>query len=178
MAVLDLLREQRGALKEKWRESIFRTYPLDTVGFLRSTGNEFTNPVGHRTTQAINGIIDALLADTLGADEVKEYVDDIVRVRAIQGFTPAKAVGVFFLLKALVRELLSKEMKEAAIVRELLLFETKLDSLALMAFDIYGQCRELLFEQRVLEVKNSQRSLLRRARILCDMPAEEPDTHI
>lgn len=177
MAVLDLLREQRSTLKEKWRDSIFRTYPLDTVGFLRSTGNEFTNPVGHRTTHAINGIIDELLAETMDMDVVKEYIDDIVRIRAIQGFTPAGAVGVFFLLKALVREVLLKKLKEAAVASELLLFETKLDSLALVAFDIYGQCRETLFEQRVLEVKNSQRALLRKARLLCDMPAEEPDTH-
>lgn len=177
MAILDLLRAQRGVLKEKWRDSIFRTYPLNTVGFLRTNANEFTNPVGHRTTQAVNGIIDAVLAETMDVAVVKEFIDDIVRIRAVQGFSPAAAVGVFFLLKALVRELLEKELKNGSISRELLIFETKLDSIALAAFDIYAACRETLYEQRVLEVKNSQSQLLRRARLLCDMPAEEPDTH-
>lgn len=176
MSLLGILREKRDELKEQWLQAIFRTYPLDTVGFMRRQHDQFENPIYHRSKEAVNTLVDMLLEDDgLDTVAVKPWVEEIVRVRAVQDFTPARGVGVMFLIKGLVRKQLEKQLGDVALLRELLQFESKIDSLALISFDIYSQCKQELFELRVREVKNSQASLLRRARLVLDTSAEEPD---
>jgi hypothetical protein len=56
------------------------------------------------------------------------------------------------LRKAITEELGSKIEKEQ-IIREWLNFESKIDELASLAFDIYMKCREKIYELRVSEAK-------------------------
>jgi hypothetical protein len=51
-----------------------------------------------------------------------------------------------FLLKKAIREILGKEIRTNQDYDELMEFESKIDRLALQAFDIYMNCREKLFE--------------------------------
>ncbi len=175
MALYALLLEKKKLLTEKWLEAIYRTYPLDTVGFLRRQKDQFNNPVGHLTTQAVTSLVEQLLSPELDPERIAVPIDDIVRIRAVQSFKPSGGVGIFFLFKALVREVLEPSLRDVAICKELLQFETKVDSVALLAFDIHSRCREQLFEMRVNEVKNSQFKLLQRARMIVGVPAEDLD---
>ncbi len=175
MKLLEELKEKRTELTEQWLEAIFRTYPLDTAGFMRRQKDQFANPVQHRVQQAVEGVLDALLEKKLDTDKVTPALDDLIRIRAVQEFTPARAVGVIYLLKGLVREMTLSGLKDVKRARELLQFESKIDSLALISFDIYTRCRQQLFEFRVNEIKNRQASLLRRARMVLGTAAEEQD---
>jgi hypothetical protein len=56
------------------------------------------------------------------------------------------------LRKAITEELGSKIEKEQ-IIREWWNFESKIDELASLAFDIYMNCREKIYELRVSEAK-------------------------
>lgn len=175
MRVLDMLREKRDEIVEGWTEAIFRTYPLDTVGFMRRQADQFANPIRHRTRDAVPKIVDALLEEGLDSEKIIGPLDDIIRIRAVQDFTPAKSVGIVFLLKSLLREKLAKQLDTPDTARELLQFESKIDSLALISFDIYTQCQKKIFSMRVDEIKNRQASLLRRAGLILEISAEEPD---
>ncbi len=175
MSILELLREKRDEIVEQWTEAIFRTYPLDTVGFMRRQKDQFANPVRHRTIEAVPRIVDAVLEDGLDSEKVYEPLDDLMRVRAVQEFTPTKAVGIVYLLKSLLREKLDAHLDDPRLVRELLQFESKIDSLALISFDIFAQCQKKIFSMRVDEIKNRQASLLRRAGLILEISAEEPD---
>jgi hypothetical protein len=182
MTLLDLLREKKSGIAEKWLEAIFRTYPLDTVGFLRKLTDPFSNPVAHRTAEAVPRILDALLADGLDSEAVTPALDAIVRVRAVQDFTPARAIGVLYLLKTLLREAVWEksgktsrtDAESLSLAKELLQFESKIDSLALISFEIYTQCRDQIHESRIAEVKHRYSSILRWAKSK-QLTAEEPD---
>jgi hypothetical protein len=52
-------------------------------------------------------------------------------------------------------------------------FDSKVDHLALLAMDVYSQCREKLYEVRVGEVKNRSFRLLQRANLLVEIPEME-----
>ncbi len=175
MLILDILRESRDAIVEEWKEAIFRTYPLDTVGFMRRQEDQFANPIRYRTCEAVPKIVDALLEEGLDSEKIQGPLDDIIRIRAVQDFTPAKAIGIVYLLKSLLREKLTKHLTNLELARELLQFESKIDSLALISFDIYAQCQRKIFSMRVDEIKNRQASLLRRAGLILEISAEEPD---
>ena len=50
------------------------------------------------------------------------------------------------LLKKVLRDCLSDHLEDAAIVLELFAFESKIDLLCLMAFDIYMACKEKIYQ--------------------------------
>ncbi len=176
MNVAALLRENKDQIAKNWLEAIFQTYPLDTVGFMRRQHDEFANPVGARTTQAVDELVAMLVEDSFEAQATEAALDVLVRVRAVQSFTPARAVGVVFLLKSVVRALVEKSKTDSLDLAELLQFESKVDSLALISFDIYMKCHKQIFEMRVEELRRGHHMLLKRAGMICEGLAEEPDT--
>jgi hypothetical protein len=86
-----------------------------------------------------------------------------------------------YLLKRLIRERYWRELEKAGSLNQLADFETRLDNLALMAFDVYTKCREQVYEMRITEVKNAQHKLLVRAGMIADGSAgkaEEGDEQV
>jgi hypothetical protein len=97
----------------------------------------------------------------MDAEKVCSALEEIVKIRSIQDFTPAQALSFVFSLKQVIREELKGEL-DAARLAELVQFEAQIDQLALFAFDVYVKCRERLYEIRVSEVKRSVSGLMRR----------------
>ena len=54
-------------------------------------------------------------------------------------------------------------------------FETKIDELALLAFDIYMTHKKKLYEIRANQAKNQVSKLLKRAGLICEIPPWNPD---
>jgi hypothetical protein len=144
----------------KWSRLICETYPADTIGFLQSEADRFVNPVGYVISQEVKAIFDELLH---GMDPARltAYLTEIIKIRAVQEFTPSQAVGITFLLKKAVREELADEIEADRSCSELLDFESRVDTLALLAFDIYMKCREKVCDIRVNEITNQRDSVLR-----------------
>jgi hypothetical protein len=93
----------------------------------------------------------------------------------VQDFTPSKAVNFIFILKKVVREELKKEIRQDQIDDELLSFESKVDDLALFAFNIYMQCRDQLNQLKVDELKRMTFTLLKKANLMYEIPMEESE---
>lgn len=172
MKLRKLLEEKRPVILQRWFDAIMATYPVDSSGFLKKQKDRFLNPVGHTFSQGINGILEALIAGEGFAEELP-FLDDIIRVRAIQDFTPAQALTFVFSLKKVVREELEKEISQYQLYDELLKFESEVDELALYAVNIYVKCREQLYELKTDELKRMTFSLLKKANLMSELPEEE-----
>ena len=98
-----------------------------------------------------------------GRYKATPFLDSIIRVRAIQDFTPSKAVSFTTILKKIIREELSSDISKDQLFKELLELESRIDRLTGLAFDIYMECREKLFEIRTREVKDMTYRLIQRA---------------
>ncbi|WP_041286199.1 RsbRD N-terminal domain-containing protein [Desulfomonile tiedjei] len=176
----DLLIKEKEAIVSKWKDLLVGTYPSETQRFLKTQKNRFANPVGSSIEDGLEGLYNGLIQE--GEAETaffSESLDRIIRVRAVQGFAPSSAVGFVFLLKDAVREVLGKTIRERGLYEELLEFEERLDGLALLAFNIYMQCRETLFEIKASEIRNRTSRLIDRACQKYGMPhewADSPDT--
>ncbi len=162
MVLNGLLKEKRAVLVERWREALFESYPLETRQFFRKEKDRFQNPVAHRLSRGIEGLYGALLQET-EEEELKGYLDEIIRVKAVQDFSPSQALAFIFLLKGLIREELAAELCDEELGRQCLEFESHIDGLALLGFEVYMQCREKLSEIRIDEVKRRVSGLLRKA---------------
>lgn len=177
-----LLSQKKSAIVKKWFDAILETYPAETAKFLRSQKNQFANPVGSTVSHEMENIFQELLqAQGIDPEKVSPFLDRIVRIRAIQDFSPSQAVAFVFFLKKVIREVLAFDIQKNQLSEELLALETRIDDLALISFDIYMKCREKLYELRANDVINGTYLLLKRAKLMCEAPepgSDHKDDHI
>lgn len=152
MTTNEALAARRAAVLDRWFLAVAGSYPGETARFLNAVGDRFANPVGHTLREGLERIYDALAA---GAEPggLAAAVDGIVRVRAVQEFSPSAAVGFVFTLRDILREELAGAGLPAA---EIEAFGARVDRVALAAFDVYMQCRETIFQIRVREIRERQ----------------------
>lgn len=159
------LAENKTKMLNKWYQILLETYPAQTANFLKREKNQFSNPVGHNLYHGLEGVYDGLYQG-LNLDEVLPFLDEIIRIRAVQDFTPAQALQFITNFKDILRKELSQEIKGGRITyEELLEFEKCLDELMLLSFDTFAGCREKIYELRISEFKNRTSRLFRRAGI-------------
>jgi hypothetical protein len=152
---------KRPRIVEKWFDRILDTYPEDTSKFLRKEKDPFANPVRSTILQGIEGVYDEILKDRESPETLNDFLDKVIRIRAVQDFSPSQALAFVFSLKAVIREVLDKEIRENHLHDQLLLLESRVDGLALRAFDVYVGCREEVYELRVNEVKRMRERAFR-----------------
>jgi len=128
------------------------TYPSDTSKFLESEKNRFANPVGHTISDEIPKLFDQLIGE-MNREKVLVSINNILKIRAVQDFSAGQAVGFVFGLKTVIRDMLAKSSPDKDTMAELLEFESRIDSLALFAFETYMECRERIHEIRTSEMK-------------------------
>lgn len=152
-ALHEVLAPHKDAILERWKGVVHGTYPFDTIGFLRTKTDQFSNPVGHRTEKAAEAIGDVIFSENPDIEALQKAIDEIVQVRAVQIFSPENAVGIFFALKDIVRDVVNESGRLEECAHALLAMESRVDSVALVAFGIYARYREKLHLIRVEEVK-------------------------
>lgn len=172
MKLIGLLEEKRSVILKRWFEAVIDTYPTDTSGFMKKQKDQFSNPVGYTISQGIESILDALMEGKELAAGLS-FLDDIIRVRAIQDFTPSKAMSFIFLLKNVIREELEKEIRQRQVYDDLLEFESRIDNLALLSFDKYSKCREQLYKLKTDELQRMTFKLLKKANLMSEIPGQE-----
>lgn len=138
---------------QKWTAAIFALYPFETTGFLRTQKDQFANPVGHATFLAASCLYDALTCGTADDEAVQRSLRELVHIRAVQDLAPSQAVGALMLLKPVLRELCLTDALASGRLSDLLEAESRLDTLTLMAFDLYMQDKEAVFAARIGELK-------------------------
>ncbi len=174
MSLKNLLLQKRSPIVKKWCDVVLCTYPEQSRTFLKKQKDRFANPVGRTIFEGIESIYDELLQEA-DADKISLFLDNIVRVRAVQDFSPSHAVGFIFGLKKVIREELGSEILKEGLAEEWAAFESKIDGLALLCFDIYTACRQKISDIRVDEVRRRSSKLLKMAGLLYEVPEEEGD---
>lgn len=166
MGFPEILRERREALADRWRELVLESYPPQSVAFLRQEKDGFQNPVGATIRQAIDELTEALITGG-GRKGPAAALDAMVRMRAVQNFSPAQTVGFVFLFRRALADVLGDELARVS-AGELLEMDARLDDLALEAWDRYASCRDKVSELRAREATARTYALLKRAGLLVD----------
>ena len=162
-----LIEKKKKDIIKNWFETTLQTYAPDTAQFYKGQKDQFANPVGHITSKGIASLMDQLLND-FDPDTIRAQLDPIIRIRAIQDFNPSQAIAFILLLKKVLRDHLSEELRDAATVMELLAFESKIDQLSLMAFDVYMTCKEKIYQLAANETRNQTLRAFERAGLIAE----------
>jgi hypothetical protein len=165
MAFEKILAKKRSALLNRWFQVVLDSYPEETAQFLKTQKDPFANPVGRTIRDGLGGVLDLLLENKDVLDATP-FLDDIIRVRAIQDFSPSQALVFVFQLKGVIRDTLAPDMEEGELSRQLLEFEPRIDRLGLLAFDIFTNCRAQLHAIRVKEAEQRAGKYFERANAL------------
>ena len=165
----DELAARRDAVLDRWIESVINAYPDQTANFLKEQPNRFANPVGASLREGLADIVDGLVTGT-DPDDLRQALDLVIRVRAVQEFAPAAAVGFIFDLKKIVRGVVADS---AEVPDE---FDHGIDRLGLAGFEVYMSCREQLWSIRAKEIRNQSLGILERMQAWREARARESGT--
>jgi hypothetical protein len=172
MSLKDFLRKKRSRIVKKWCDIVLETYPQESQSFFKKQKDRFANPVGQTISEGIASIYDELLEEG-DSDKISLFLDNIIRVRAIQDFSPSQAIGFVFGLKRIIREQLKDEIQEGHIAEELAAFESRIDALGLLSFDIYSACRQKIADIKVDSMKRHSSTLLKMTGLVYELPETE-----
>ena len=175
--VEELLAANREAVVQDWYSHILETYPPETAKLWKKGGDPFHNPVAVRSKECCQAVVDYLVkaSDEEALEAAISAMDEIIRVRAVQNFSPSQAAGFLFLLKKAVRERLWNDVKQSGAWAEFVALESRIDGLALASLDLYAKCREKLFEIKLSELKREHMQLLTRAQLIVGIGEGEPE---
>jgi hypothetical protein len=134
------------------------------AGFARTREDQFRNPGGHAIRLALEEIYAAVSGGLSSERLLRESLEMFVKLRAVQDFTPVQALGVMYLLKPLLRDRVLPACLQNGLLDEYLEAESRLDTAALLACDIYVASRERVFEERIGEIKRQHSQIVRWAR--------------
>jgi hypothetical protein len=168
MGLPEILREKREALADRWRELVLESYPPQAVAFFRQEKDGFRNPVGATIRQAIDELTGVLIAGG-GTEGASAALDALVRMRAVQNFSPGQAVGFVFLFRRALADVLGDGLSAVG-AGELLELSDRLDEMALGAWDRYAACRDKMSELRAREATARTYALLKRAGLIVEEP--------
>ena len=153
MTLRETLEGKKEQIVAKWLDVALSLYARDASAAFARQKDRFANPVGHSLRQGTSAIFEALL-DGSDAEKIRQHLVEIVRIRAVQQFAASAALDFIFRLKDIIREEVP-EVLAGETSTEYAKFERSVDEVALMAFDVYVECREKVFEIRSNELRRS-----------------------
>ena len=151
MNLIEALKNKKEKILSVWIERTLDSYV--SPGFFKSSKDKFANPVGANIKEGLTKLYNLLL-NGAAPDEFAESLDHVIRIRAVQEFSPAQAVAPILELKWVVKQIFSADKECRELLPELDSFDCDVDRAALAAFDLYMECREQLHKARIRELKS------------------------
>jgi hypothetical protein len=165
MVLKDLLEQHKPVILKKWIDVLVNSYHADASQFIKTSKNPFANPVGNTISSVLDSVLDVLVYRR-NTDTIESSLDLLLRIRAVQAFSPSKAVSFIFSLKQIIRDILKKQIHAERMDMDLYDFDSSIDQLGLVAFDIYMKCREKIYDVKANEEKNRTFRAFNRAGLL------------
>jgi hypothetical protein len=151
MDLAEAFRNYKDKIVDRWVEYTLATY--QSSDFFIKQRDIFANPVGGNIREALKKLFPLLVK---GADvqEMVPLLEQIMKIRSIQEFSPSQAIAPLNAVKHITREIFAADKERRHLVSDLYDFEFATDLAVLAAFDIYVQCRERLYQTRIREIKS------------------------
>jgi hypothetical protein len=170
MSIETLLTPKKKTIVLKWIDQVLDSY--GSPEFFKKQKDRFANPIGSTISEGLQSLFD-ILVEERDLSEAAGPLEEIVKIRAVQDFTPSKAVFFVYILKNILREELAGEKNREEAMNTLSAIDSRIDEVALMAFNFYMECRERLHQIRVNEVLSGRSALTDGTKCVSAMLKEE-----
>lgn len=163
------LKKNKKQILNSWFDATINSYQPETVRVLGRIKNKFDNPVGAATHESLEAVFEQMIyqmgSNKTDTNALEEALDPIIRIRAVQSFTPAKALDFVFRLKEIGKEILEPELYEP--------LDRQIDKVALAAFNRFMKCRESIFLLKATEAKRRIHSAFERAGLVTELKEKD-----
>ena len=148
----NLLIQNKNSIVQEWVDQTINTYGPEMVRFLKKEKNQFSNPVRNTIITSLKKIFDSIFT----GDSIDYYngLEEIIKIRAVQDFSPSDALSFIFDLKKIIRTELSKIEQKSETIDEFYIIDQRFDALYRQAFDIYNKCRRKIQDIKMAEIKS------------------------
>lgn len=148
-----------------WFRSTINTYPEQSARILGKDANRFDNPVGAVTRETLEDVLNLITSDQYDRNSLEKALDPVIRIRAVQAFDPADAVGFIFALKRIGEDIIGEaDAKD---------FDRLVDEIALAGFNRLMKCKEDIFLLKATESKRRIHRAFERAGLVAELKEEE-----
>ena len=158
MELRSLLEKNKSVILQKWLTAICDTYPAGTAGFINSNNDMFANPAGHTIAANAEHILDGLIRGEDTAS-LSASLEPIIRIRAVQDFTPLQAVSFINGLKTVINGQLEPVIRRHGLRHEWEELQARIDNLALLASGIHAEMKERIRHIRMTEIEKREKFL-------------------
>ena len=148
MDIIDSIRENKVKILDAWFRAVIDTYPQEAGKYFLEHSRQFTNPVGYTIREALEKIFNGIFCGI--PSDLNEGIDEIIRLRAVQDFSPSDSVSFILQLK----KILLQNVPGIGQVDDFTLINDKIDDALLLAFDVFMNSRERILEIKATEVRN------------------------
>ncbi len=131
------------AVAERWIERTIDSYPAAARSSLIAVTNPFRNPAGYALKENLSTLAREVLG-TMDMDAIGPAIDSLVRLRAVQDFTPSDALRFMVDLRTVIAEVAGSVAPS---------LDSRIDQLTRMAFERYTACREQIARLREKELR-------------------------
>lgn len=166
---MGILQQKREKWIGKWLDSVYSTYPSESARFFKDTKDPFSNPVGATLKTGLSDLYDAITGSGFDPDAAKKALGPVVKLRAVQEFSPAAAVGFIFELKTILQHGAGLPESETG---EMFF---RIDAVMLMAFDLYMENKKTIYTLRASQARDNVRQLLVKKDLICELPEIDPE---
>lgn len=157
----EMLQQREAEIAQAWEAEFLATYSPVSARLVKQQTDPHANPMGHILRRDLPLLVHQVLGG-MDAEMLAEPLENLCRLRSVQDFSASQSVSFVFLLKKVIREFLVAQRVELEdLTGELLALESRIDNLALYAFDAHAACRERMYQARVNQEKKSTEQLLR-----------------
>ncbi len=167
MSLKKCLMEKKSPILTSWNEIVLTVPEGGAPDFLEKQEALVADATGSTIPQGLEGLFSALLQGVM-QDDAKRFLDCMIRIRAAQNIRASQAVAFILALKNVVRKELGPSLEDPGVAEELAAWESVVDEMALFAFDLYVESREVVLERRADEEKKETLSLLKKAKLIPD----------
>lgn len=161
MDIIKFLNDKRNDIIEKWQNAIIDTYPQPAGKFLHGNKNQFANPIGFTVNKELPNIFQQLITD-MNADVLKKSISDIIRIRAVQQFTPNEATSFILLLKTIIKNEIFQFINDKEMIESYFKLEGNIDKMMAIAYESYLDMRMIMADIKLDEVKRRNQKMMER----------------
>jgi hypothetical protein len=158
MNLIDFLKENNIKILDRWIDQVLKSYAPESRRIFKKQQDQFANPVGYNVAQRLREFFIAF-CDEEDPAKSAAALEPLVRIRAVQDFSPAQAVSFIFEFKQIVADEYNKAKGIPFDPGQWLAFAGRIDLVTLMVFDMYLACRERLYQARINEIQSGRHIL-------------------
>ena len=160
-----LMQQKHEELLKEWFEQAIAAYPAEAHKYFVRVDKDFANPVGSNIYRNMDHLLSELHGDR-DADKLYGHLEMIMKIRAVQDMKPSKALAFLPSFKHLILTTFKNEVNAGQITQvDLDDLYTDIDTLMLIAFDLYSESKEQLSNLRIAQVKEMN-AMLQKANLL------------